>query len=172
MLRVTAAKNLGGGTTRAILVKVRLGCKSREIQLDVNYALAVFRRSTSRVSGFSFKPISTSMHPAIKFAPNNNGSKEGILEAISTETSGAHAPRINPALNTNPAEVFLIAVGNRSDKNAGMGPKPLVATIISNEEKIALSAVLGEWKRPTSRGIARIVEAMAKTPIARILPIL
>lgn len=36
--------------------------------------------------------------------------------------SGDHDPKINPALYENPAALFLIMVGNRSEKNAGIGP--------------------------------------------------
>ena len=97
------------------------------------------RRSTLRVSGLSFRPIITSRQPAIRFNPKSTGWSSGDLKLISTATRGAQAPRIRPALKTKPVDLFLISVGNLSDKNAGMGPNPLVASITSNAANKARS---------------------------------
>ena len=42
--------------------------------------------------------------------------------------SGDHEPIISPPLYANPEAVFLISVGNLSDRNAGIGPKAVEDT--------------------------------------------
>ena len=61
--------------------------------------------------------------PIITLIPSITGTSWlGALFIRCNAINGDHDPKINPALYENPAALFLIMVGNRSEKNAGIGP--------------------------------------------------
>ena len=67
---------------------------------------------------------------------------------------------------------FRITIENRSDKNAGIGPNPFVATMIKIIVKIILSKNVLALNNPYNTGTARNVVDTAKTAIAFTLPII
>ena len=65
----------------------------------------------------------TMIAPIITLIPNITGiSWFDVLFINCNAISGDHDPKIKPALYENPAALFLMMVGNRSEKNAGIGP--------------------------------------------------
>ena len=67
----------------------------------------------------------------MRLIPRKTGVSGPTRESIVTATSAAHEPTYSPPLYANPEALFLIDVGNLSARNAGMGPKPVVAAIIN-----------------------------------------
>ena len=63
------------------------------------------------------------MAPIMMLMPSATGTMLFAMFVIRyTAINGDHDPKIKPALYENPAALFLRFVGNRSEKNAGIGP--------------------------------------------------
>jgi hypothetical protein len=77
-------------------------------------------KSTSRVSGLNRTPTKTATAPIMILNANKYGICCSSIENKSIAIIGAHAPIISPALYEKIDALFLILVGKRSDKNAGI----------------------------------------------------
>jgi len=119
-------------------------------------------KSASRVSGLIFAPTSIISEPIITVAPSKNGTKSPLFDSKLTAIRGAQEPKSSPPLYANPLALFRISVENRSDKNAGIGPNPDVATMIKSIVKIILSTNVVALTNPYNIGIASIAAADAK----------
>ena len=73
-------------------------------------------------------PINTIIDPKMMLNPNKNGAKSAALAKRFKAIIGAIAPKNRPPLYAKPLALLRISVGNRSERNAGMAPKPVVAT--------------------------------------------
>lgn len=60
---------------------------------------------------------------------------ECACESSCIATNGDHEPIIKPPLYAKPDALFLIVVGNLSDRKAGIGPNAVEATNTSNAVK-------------------------------------
>ena len=85
-------------------------------------------KSVSRVSGLSFVPTRIIIEPTTIFKARIIGTRDPAWDNKLTTINGAQEPNINPPLYTKPHALFLISVGNLSDRNAGIGPNPVVVT--------------------------------------------
>ena len=80
------------------------------------------------IRAFHLEPISIIIEPIMIFIASAYGINcECACESSCIAINGDHEPIIKPPLYAKPDALFLIIVGNLSDRNAGIGPNAVEA---------------------------------------------